>query len=168
MANFKGGFAFNNGPAKAEVEQAPDGTLISCVNPVTGEGLNAGNSKEVITGTTADPLPGVKIRELADALEAGNASAIMNIDGTALGVTDRILLSVSTTQIFTGDTLLDLGVTVQAATILSNNTLIMAVDTRWFGAYPANNKQKAYIGGTVADLPALPTVTNIYHHPMPE
>lgn len=42
MANFKGGFAFNNEAAKVEVEQAPDGTLISCVNPVTGEELAAG------------------------------------------------------------------------------------------------------------------------------
>lgn len=42
MANFKGGFAFNNEAAKVEVEQAPDGTLISCVNPVTGEELGGG------------------------------------------------------------------------------------------------------------------------------
>ena len=42
MANFKGGFAFNNEAAKVEVEQAPDGTLISCVNPVTGESLGGG------------------------------------------------------------------------------------------------------------------------------
>lgn len=39
MANFKGGFTFNNEAAKVEVEQAPDGTLMSCVNPVTGESL---------------------------------------------------------------------------------------------------------------------------------
>lgn len=32
MANFKGGFAFNNEAAKVEVEQAPDGTLIIKVN----------------------------------------------------------------------------------------------------------------------------------------
>lgn len=44
MANFKGGFAFNNEAAKVEVEQAPDGTLISCVNPVTGESLGGGDS----------------------------------------------------------------------------------------------------------------------------
>lgn len=167
MANFKGGFAFNNEAAKAEVEQAPDGTLISCVNPVTGESLNAENSSEVITGTTANPLPGVNIRELADAIEARNTSAIMDIDGSSLGVTDPIKLSLSPAQIITGGTLLDRGVAVQAATILSNNTLVMAIDARWFGANPVNNRQKVYMGGTAADFPAVPTITTIYHHPMP-
>jgi hypothetical protein len=51
MANFKGGFAFNNEAAKAEVEQAPDGTLISCVNPVTGESLGGGGSSDFSTAT---------------------------------------------------------------------------------------------------------------------
>lgn len=50
MANFKGGFAFNNEAAKVEVEQAPDGTLISCVNPVTGESLNAGKLQRSYNG----------------------------------------------------------------------------------------------------------------------
>lgn len=49
MANFKGGFAFNNEAAKVEVEQAPDGTLISCVNPVTGESLGGGGGAEIFT-----------------------------------------------------------------------------------------------------------------------
>ena len=49
MANFKGGFAFNNEAAKVEVEQAPDGTLISCVNPVTGESLGGGGGGEIFT-----------------------------------------------------------------------------------------------------------------------
>ena len=51
MANFKGGFAFNNEAAKVEVEQAPDGTLISCVNPVTGGSLGGG-------GVFIEPAPG--------------------------------------------------------------------------------------------------------------
>lgn len=42
MANFKGGFTFNNEAAKVEVEQQPDGTLVSCMNPVTGEELSGG------------------------------------------------------------------------------------------------------------------------------
>lgn len=49
MANFKGGFAFNNEAAKVEVEQAPDGTLISCVNPVTGESLGGGGGGDYTT-----------------------------------------------------------------------------------------------------------------------
>lgn len=51
MANFKGGFAFNNEAAKVEVEQAPDGTLISCVNPVTGEELGGGGDASVANVT---------------------------------------------------------------------------------------------------------------------
>lgn len=49
MANFKGGFAFNNEAAKVEVEQAPDGTLVSCINPVTGEELGGGGGPVVTT-----------------------------------------------------------------------------------------------------------------------
>lgn len=48
MANFRGGFAFNNEAAKVEVEQAPDGTLISCVNPVTEESLGGGGGSVTI------------------------------------------------------------------------------------------------------------------------
>lgn len=53
MANFKGGFAFNNEAAKVEVEQAPDGTLISCVNPVTGESLGGGGDLGLIVEPAA-------------------------------------------------------------------------------------------------------------------
>jgi len=52
MDNFKGGFAFNNEAAKVEVEQAPDGTLISCVNPVTGESLGGGGGDASVANVT--------------------------------------------------------------------------------------------------------------------
>lgn len=39
MADFKGGFRFNNGSAAAEVEQNADGSLVSCRNPITGESI---------------------------------------------------------------------------------------------------------------------------------
>ena len=47
MTNFKGGFAFNNEAAKVEVEQSPNGALISCINPVTGESMGGGNPNSV-------------------------------------------------------------------------------------------------------------------------
>ena len=56
MANFKGGFAFNNEAAKVEVEQAPDGTLISCVNPVTGESLGGGGGGGSVTISLTNPV----------------------------------------------------------------------------------------------------------------
>lgn len=87
MANFKGGFAFNNEAAKVEVEQAPDGTLISCVNPVTGESI--GGTTEVITGTAEVPFPDMTLDEynqLITDMASGHAAAVMIIDATATGL----------------------------------------------------------------------------------
>ena len=90
MANFKGGFAFNNEAAKVEVEQAPDGTLISCVNPVTGEELGGG-ATDVITGTVAAPFPDMtqdEYDQLISDMADGHAAAVMIIDATATGLGD--------------------------------------------------------------------------------
>lgn len=87
MANFRGGFAFNNEAAKVEVEQAPDGTLISCVNPVTGESI--GGTTEVITGTAAAPFPDMtqdEYDQLISDMADGHAAAVMIIDATATGL----------------------------------------------------------------------------------
>lgn len=92
MANFKGGFAFNNEAAKVEVEQSPNGALISCINPVTGESMGGGNpnSVQVIEGTLANPFGDVDINELMDALyvgadQTGDAHAIIAGDAAVLG-----------------------------------------------------------------------------------
>lgn len=88
MANFKGGFAFNNGPAKVEVEQAPDGTLISCVNPVTGESLAGANYSEAFEGTAANlGINGIDPSDLESELRDGNCSMRIYFDTTAIGWT---------------------------------------------------------------------------------
>lgn len=84
MANFKGGFAFNNEAAKAEVEQAPDGTLISCVNPVTGEGIG-GNTYDyridvAIEGSTVTAdFNGSTLTEIAKAIKDDPATSVLAI-----------------------------------------------------------------------------------------
>lgn len=87
MANFKGGFAFNNEAAKVEVEQSPNGALISCINPVTGESMGGGNpnSVQVIKGTAAVPF-GIYAASIEQGLANGNCSGKIELDGTALGL----------------------------------------------------------------------------------
>lgn len=94
MANFKGGFAFNNGPAKVVVEQAPDGTLVSCVNPVTGQGLNAGNYSETYEGTAAEIVIETEAL-LPNLVREGNASIYFTFDMTALGIPVPITVMVN-------------------------------------------------------------------------
>ena len=162
MANFRGGFAFNNEAAKVEVEQAPDGTLISCVNPVTGEGLNAGNSKEVITGTAAAPFGDYTVAELAAGLIAGDISIFANIDASALGISAPIKGPVY--ALTSGNT-----ITMDGASFSSSPELLMAYAALW----DVNNAPslRMYNNGTVTDasayMSAITSTVTIYHHPMP-
>jgi hypothetical protein len=67
-----------------EVEQAPDGTLISCVNPVTGEELGGGNYSETYEGTAAEIAIDTGMR-LPDLVREGDVSIYFTFDMSALG-----------------------------------------------------------------------------------
>lgn len=158
MVNFKGGFAFNNEAAKVEVEQAPDGTLISCVNPVTGEGLNAGNSEEVITGTLAAPFGDHVIADLIAGFQAHDLSGEIFVDGSSMGFTNQIRLPLS--YVGTGS-----GIGAETATI-SSSAVTLATQVNW--RRDGVNQYRVYMSNTVVDLPGtLPTEVKLYHHPMP-
>lgn len=159
MANFKGGFAFNNEAAKVEVEQAPDGTLISCVNPVTGESLNAGNSEEVIEGTLEAPFGDHLIADLVAGFQSHELSGEIFVDGSSLGFPDPIRLPLS----YFGN---GVGIAAETASI-SASAVTAAVQANWttIGA----TYYKAYMNNTVVSLPGtLSTEVKLYHHPMPE
>lgn len=91
MASFKGGFAFNNEAAKVEVEQAPDGTLISCVNPVTGESLGGGGGGGSVTIKLTNPVSpsGFNKCEIKEVNEDGTPGAVI---GTITSATGSITL----------------------------------------------------------------------------
>lgn len=172
MANFKGGFAFNNEAAKVEVEQAPDGTLISCVNPVTGESLNAGNSEEVIIGTLAAPFGDYLPVSIGRAIFNGGVSGFIEVDASSLGITDLIIIPIWCNYVDDADVEGTInGVMAMALTMdysgdtpisVSNATQLIwktSVDYLLFG----------YINGQYFNLPGtLPTTVKLYHHPMPE
>lgn len=162
MANFKGGFAFNNEAAKVEVEQAPDGTLISCVNPVTGESLSAGNSYEVITGTADAPFGDYTVIELAEALAAGNISIMASIDASALGIQNPIIGPIY--QTLGAD-----GLIMDGASFTSGPTLAMAYSTHWYA--DGRPQLFMYNSGTNTDatayMSAITSRVTIAHHPMP-
>ena len=159
MANFKGGFAFNNEAAKVEVEQAPDGTLISCVNPVTGESLGGGNYSEVIEGTLAAPFGDYTISDLAASFQTGDISGVISVDGSSLGILDPI-------RIVLYSTIDPLAIVAESAGI-SQSAVSKAVQVNWRS--DGVNQYRGYMSNTVIDLPGtLPTEVKLYHHPMPE
>ena len=175
MANFKGGFAFNNEAAKVEVEQAPDGTLISCVNPVTGEDLNARNYVETFTGTANALTPLSAIPELSDPddfaalLASGDVDIEISFDMSALGGT-ILIGTVATTKLSDGTILTP---KVQNIVINGTNTadgsLVSHINfSRISGLIVMDSY--LYQSGSWVDmtthLSAIPTVTKIYHHPM--
>lgn len=160
MANFKGGFAFNNEAAKAEVEQAPDGTLISCINPVTGESLSGGGTTEVITGTADVPFPDMtsaEYNQLIRDMYAGNAAATMIIDATALGLGQLPsgLLGI------VDDDETSLLLIAQVADPDTNDQLRLM-----WASEVGVSEAKARIGGNLVDMSStassVPTITTIY------
>ena len=181
MANFKGGFAFNNEAAKVEVEQSPNGALISCINPVTGESMGGGNpnSVQVIEGTVGDlfPVGTLTLEELEAleiAMESNSASIILTMDATELGITDPIIVPLMSYRqdemhnyyngaVMTSGQSVASGLNISyelqfASPVLSVLTQVNIAD----GA------------GTITDLRTtieqvnIPTSTAIYWHPMPE
>lgn len=96
MVNFKGGFAFNNEAAKVEVEQAPDGTLISCVNPVTGEELGGGGGFEPFSGTITLKNNLSSTAYLAFPCTNGGKEIIKNVSAptnTSITITTALLIN---------------------------------------------------------------------------
>lgn len=85
MANFRGGFAFNNEAAKVEVEQAPDGTLISCVNPVTEESLGGGGGSVTIKLTNPVGASGFNSCKIKAVDEYGTPSEVIGEITSATG-----------------------------------------------------------------------------------
>lgn len=163
MANFKGGFAFNNEAAKVEVEQSPNGALISCINPVTGESMGGGNpnSVQVIEGTLANPFGDIAMDELQAAVISGNATAILEFNASALGFGTQ-----KTALYYYGDEEL----TASYAGLTP--AFSVAYYLRWNSA--SGDLEYAYVeeDGTVTDVKtaaaSLPSTLTIYLHPMPE
>lgn len=167
MANFKGGFAFNNGPAKAEVEQAPDGTLISCVNPVTGESLNAGNYSEIITGTAADIFHtnNYDTTVLASGLLDGSISALATVDCTALGK-GTYTIPLTSREILSSPVIMGMYTELEAVDPF-------AVEAYWYWTEDTSARGMwSYDQNGIVPLTdymsLLPASITIYHHPMPE
>ena len=175
MANFKGGFAFNNEAAKVEVEQSPNGALISCINPVTGESMGGGNpnSVQVIAGTLDNPFGDVDISELILALENNGANAVLNADITAIGYTGIVLpLAVAVYG--------DAGIlaTYSSDIVFEKLTIAQAYYNYDFEDNFILNKADQVVGDydnhefTATDIKSyaslIPTTLTIYWHPMPE
>lgn len=161
MANFKGGFAFNNEAAKVEVEQAPDGTLISCVNPVTGQSMSSGNYSEVINGTADAPFGDYTVMDLAEELVGGNISIFARIDASALGIQDPIIGPIYS-SLGTDMLIMD------GASFISGPTLSRAYDAQWYS--DGSSKLFMYNSGITTDatayMSAITSTVTILHHPM--
>lgn len=173
MANFKGGFAFNNEAAKVEVEQAPDGTLVSCVNPVTGESLGgADNYSQVIEGTLAAPFGNYQPVSIGRAIYNGGVSGLIAVDASSLGITAPIIIPLWIGASDPSDIEGSInGVTASSVSMqYSGDTPVGTVSSAqliWRTA--VDYILAAYMGGQYVNLPdTLPTTVTLYWHPMPE
>jgi hypothetical protein len=168
MANFRGGFAFNNEAAKVEVEQAPDGTLISCVNPVTGESLGGDNRTETINATMANPFAGYEHEFDLFGLNAkANFSGYIQADLTPLGG-GVITMPFSVRQV---------GYSIEAlygSPNQGNNPFM--IDFVWVVSNLPDTHVEIYTADVLNEgqyVDAEPyasnitTITTIYYHPMP-
>lgn len=164
MANFRGGFAFNNEAAKVEVEQAPDGTLVSCVNPVTGQSMTGGNRKEVITSNALSPFGDYDIEELASEITAGNISVVVDFDANPLGMS-----AIVTAPILADDSDLK----ASAVSLVLSGGDPTAVQMSFAACWPNGSTPYAFmtllgVGTNItAQMHDIPATTTIYHHPMP-
>lgn len=180
MANFKGGFAFNNEAAKVEVEQSPNGALISCTNPVTGESMGGGNpnSVQVVEGTVGDifPVGTLTLEELAalgSAMESNSASIILTIDATELGITDPVTVPL---MFYRQD---EMHIYYNGAVMSSGESVANGLNISYelqFATPVLSILSQISIAngaGTITDLRSIitqvnvPTSTAIYWHPMP-
>ena len=175
MANFKGGFAFNNEAAKVEVEQAPDGTLISCVNPVTGESLAGANYKEVYEGTAASILTSAdvewltSISELKNKIESHDIEVEIEFDLNALEAGMKITSNVLVPKATGINVGLDFSVAIDSP--LGLQGLISSFSGASGPPYvilAAN--LNTITNGTTTNITSyaanIPTKTTIYYHPM--
>ena len=168
MANFKGGFAFNNEAAKVEVEQSPNGALISCINPVTGESMGGGNpnSVQVITGTLDNPFGDVNLTELENAINNSSASFIMELDLSILAISTPAPLASSPIQ------LVSPYIVASQFRIDDNGELTNAIYASWNSSNRELHSAWANYGGAINDMcdyaSQIPTTLTIYWHPMPE
>lgn len=169
MVNFKGGFAFNNEAAKVEVEQAPDGTLISCVNPVTGESLGGSNNyKETYSGTMAAPFNPDWLESdfilLCDAVSKGNASIIIDIDASASSMGHLVTACLG---VVVGEQGEDSFILAQICDAVNRNGMTASWEGR--GVITVAG---VLLNGNYSDVKIaaenFPTVTTIYYHHMPE
>ena len=169
MANFKGGFAFNNEAAKVEVEQSPNGALISCINPVTGESMGGGNpnSVQVIEGTAEHFWGDLDFDVLCNAIINGNASAIIVLDLTVLSL-GSLKLSINASTTTSDRCAMDAMYAIGSAYNLTN-----AARGYWEPSRDNYISFNMYASdGTGTDItsyaPQIPTTLTIYWHPMPE
>lgn len=169
MANFKGGFAFNNEAAKVEVEQEADGTLVSCINPVTGKSLAGGeNYVETFEGTAAELLRADVnfTTDFVNALRDGNISIVIDMDLTAFSFPSITLNifprgSVGIGQNITvGDDINGTTCSIRAGNI-DLETGSLYCDSLLLITNGVTTDGTKYAS-------SIPTVTTIYHHPMPE
>lgn len=168
MADFIGGFNFNNDAAVVEVGVDKDGTLEFCRNPVTGEEMGgADNYVETITGTAADVFNtnDYYTDALAEGLLDGSISAIVTSDFSVLGK------GTYKCPLYTRQNLDTKVVIAQYTELEADDPL--AVQTWWYkveggsGMMMASYDQNGLVNlNTVAQM--VPVSINIYHHPMPE
>lgn len=164
MANFKGGFAFNNEAAKVEVEQAPDGTLVSCVNPVTGESLGGGeNYSKTYEGTAAEIIY-EDAEDLVELFNAGDVSISFTFDASAIGFSLPITLNVNQA----------IAPSLYANNIVNNSGLngISYLAVFNAGHYVRVDEFIMVTNGEVTDgtsyASSIPAVMTVNFHPMPE
>lgn len=168
MDNFKGGFAFNNEAAKVEVEQSPNGALISCINPVTGESMGGGNpnSVQVITGTLANPWGEEYSRAPFEAMILGNANAMITIDLSELGAFEI------TAPVYLFGTGQDAVIVSSGAVMGAGASVANAYTINWnvvSGALIYAGINTDGEGTDIASIASqIPTTLTIYWHPMPE
>lgn len=176
MANFKGGFVFNNEAAKVEVEQSPNGALISCINPVTGESMGGGNpnSVQVIEGTLESVWNDLSTEDASrfdEAFNQGGASAQLVCDLSNFGVGDAVKLS----AYFVDASPLP---TIEFGTLYITNTphSALEVDFVWTSDSGTGTHIKLlniarFLNNEITDMseyaPLVPTTLTIYWHPMP-
>lgn len=117
------------------------------------------NTKQTVSGTVANPFGGVNLEDLIEAILSENASAIITIDATNLGIATDIRTYLTTTSTE--------GITVNGASV--NDGVFQSFVLMWS---PSGVLQVAQMlmGNTVADLSTyasvMPTNLDILWHPL--
>lgn len=128
-----------------------------------GGGGGNPNSVQTITGTLDDPWGDVDYDELSEALQSGNATAIIEADATALGfgtITQPVQKTVGINNLYSDGAAIDVSSSNATA-----NTL------EWGNTTGNIAKFAIYAGGTITDALAyaslVPTELTIIWHPLP-